>query len=432
MTGLREARRPKPLDVNAAPDDEANAPHIPDFDITAMQSELLQATGRELQSVSRHANDSVRTQMDAIHQSLSDFREIIGDITEMDQRVGSVQADMDGVVAETNRISTRLTDVAEKMGDLEAHFESIDQLLRAIDQITDRTKLLALNATIEAERAGSAGRGFAVVANEVKELSATTKAANDEIQSSMSTIGDSIRQLASTVLDLRETMETSVSSVTAAQEGVIAIRAGTDEFRTRVDRSVGTFDRLDATSVSVENEINEFATIGSTMGFLTELMRISGRFETPIDPLERLHELVAASDFRADERFTLREDEYVLTTDDVLISATDTRGRITFANNTFYEVAQYEPGSLQDRPHNVIRHPDMPRTAFADLWATIQAGKTWQGFVKNLGAEGRIYWVRAMVFPCYVGGQITGYISVRTKPSRSDIERAIAAYRRLP
>ncbi|MCB1185145.1 hypothetical protein KDM41_17130, partial [bacterium] len=76
--------------------------------------------------------------------------------------------------------------------------------------------------------------------------------------------------------------------------------------------------------------------------------------------------------------------------------------------------------------------PDMPKTAFADLWATIRSGKMWQGFVLNRGAHGRVYWVRAMVFPCYRGRNLEGYISVRTKPSRADIERAIAAYRRLP
>jgi aerotaxis receptor len=81
------------------------------------------------------------------------------------------------------------------------------------------------------------------------------------------------------------------------------------------------------------------------------------------------------------------------------------------------------------KPHNIIRHPDMPKTAFSDLWSLISAGKLWQGFVINRGAKGIVYWVRAMVFPCYRNGQIVGYISIRTKPSKESIVEAKAAYR---
>jgi len=80
----------------------------------------------------------------------------------------------------------------------------------------------------------------------------------------------------------------------------------------------------------------------------------------------------------------------------------------------------------------VIRHPDMPKTAFADLWAVIQAGKTWQGYVKNRSQHGRGYWVKANVFPCFENGKIVGYISIRTKPNRARINQAIEAYRRVP
>jgi hypothetical protein len=80
----------------------------------------------------------------------------------------------------------------------------------------------------------------------------------------------------------------------------------------------------------------------------------------------------------------------------------------------------------------VIRHPDMPRSAFADLWAVIKSGKLWQGYVANRSKTGRIYWVKANVFPCYERGQIVGYISIRTKPDPTAVRKAIEAYRLVP
>jgi PAS domain S-box-containing protein len=131
-------------------------------------------------------------------------------------------------------------------------------------------------------------------------------------------------------------------------------------------------------------------------------------------------------------RFKASEPEYLLTEDDILISATDAKGIITFADNRFYEIAEYQPGESVGRPHNIIRHPDMPKTAFADRWAVIQAGKTWQGYVKNRAKNGHSYWVKANDFPCFENGKIVGYISIRTKPDRARINQAIDAYRRVP
>lgn len=269
------------------------------------------------------------------------------------------------------------------------------------------------------------------MANEVKELSRTTKVANEEIQTTLTTIGLAINELSATVMNAREVMDNSLMTVAKAKDNVIAIHGQTQEFHSQIHSSLNTFNQLDVAAVKVENEIGEFHTIGETVAYLMELMRVNEMFQNPVDPLERLASVVAASDFRAPERFTKPEDEYVLKEDDILISATDPHGLINFANNTFYQAAGYEVGSLQGKPHNVIRHPDMPRTAFADLWATIKAGKMWQGFVKNLGANGRVYWVRAMIFPCYRGSVVEGYISVRTKITSNDIARAIEAYRCL-
>ncbi len=405
---------------------------VPDFEPDRLTNELIQASGVELQQVAESATNSIREQMTAIRTSIDYFNSIIQSIDDVNNNVATIHGDMDGVVQETASASEQLGEVSERMNQLESQFGNIDTLLKTIDKIADKTKLLALNATIEAATAGEAGLGFAVVANEVKELSRTTKEANEEIQTTLTTIGLAINELSATVMNAREVMNESLMTVNRATDNVVAIHGQTQEFHSQIHSSLETFNQLDGASQKVENEVGEFQTIGETMGYLMELMREQELLQTPLDPLQRLAGVVAASDFKAPERFTAIEAEYIMDRNDILISATDTKGRITFANNCFYRVAQYEPGSLVGKPHNIIRHPDMPRAAFADLWSVIQDGKMWQGFVLNRGAEGRVYWVRAMVFPCYRAGRIEGYISVRTKPSSEDIRRAKEAYRLLP
>jgi len=115
----------------------------------------------------------------------------------------------------------------------------------------------------------------------------------------------------------------------------------------------------------------------------------------------------------------------------VLISKTDTRGVITYANADFIEVSGYDATELIGKSHNIVHHPDMPPEAFADLWKQIQAGKLWHGFVKNRCKSGNYYWVEANVTPITEHGQITGYLSVRTRPSRTQISEADALYARM-
>ncbi|MBI3414053.1 MAG: PAS domain-containing protein [Verrucomicrobia bacterium] len=118
--------------------------------------------------------------------------------------------------------------------------------------------------------------------------------------------------------------------------------------------------------------------------------------------------------------------------DDVLISMTDLAGKLTFANNTFCRLAEYTNEELVGSPHNIVRHPDMPKGVFADLWQNLRAGKMWQGHVKNRSKTGRFYWVLAAVFPHYRGDQILGYISVRVRPNAASLPRVIEIYRRIP
>ena len=111
-----------------------------------------------------------------------------------------------------------------------------------------------------------------------------------------------------------------------------------------------------------------------------------------------------------------------------LVSRTDAKGRITFANDDFVTVSGFTRDELLGQPHNLVRHPDMPKEAFADLWGTIKQGRPWGGLVKNRSKNGDHYWVRANVTPIREEGQITGFISIRTKPTREDVAAAEALY----
>jgi len=114
-----------------------------------------------------------------------------------------------------------------------------------------------------------------------------------------------------------------------------------------------------------------------------------------------------------------------------LVSITDTRGVIIYANDIFCKVAGYTPEELHRKNHNIVRHPDMPSAAFKDLWTELEAGNHWQGVVKNLCKDGRYYWVNAYVTPMYENGVLTGYQSVRVKPSDALKQKAAAVYQAI-
>ncbi|QZN94932.1 methyl-accepting chemotaxis protein [Symbiopectobacterium purcellii] len=116
------------------------------------------------------------------------------------------------------------------------------------------------------------------------------------------------------------------------------------------------------------------------------------------------------------------QQEYLLDVDTTLMSTTDTQSYITYANSAFIRVSGYAEDELITQPHNVVRHPDMPVEAFADMWYTLQQGDSWTGLVKNRRKNGDHYWVRANVTPVYHNDQLSGYISVRNTPSAEEIK----------
>ncbi|MBA3996061.1 MAG: chemotaxis protein [Candidatus Accumulibacter sp.] len=114
-----------------------------------------------------------------------------------------------------------------------------------------------------------------------------------------------------------------------------------------------------------------------------------------------------------------------------VVSKTDLKGVITYANDTFVELCGYTREELIGQPHNLVRHPDMPPAAFADLWATLKQGYPWRGLVKNRCKDGGYYWVDALAVPIRKDGRQIGYMSVRTEPARAAVDAAEALYRRL-
>ncbi|AKU23092.1 methyl-accepting chemotaxis protein [Massilia sp. MB5] len=123
--------------------------------------------------------------------------------------------------------------------------------------------------------------------------------------------------------------------------------------------------------------------------------------------------------------------EFVLDDGKTIVSTTDLKGKIQYANPYFIEVSGFAEDELIGAPQNILRHPDMPAEAFADLWLTIKAGMPWTGMVKNRCKNGDFYWVLANVTPVIEGGRPVGYMSVRTKPNREQVRQADELYREL-
>lgn len=124
--------------------------------------------------------------------------------------------------------------------------------------------------------------------------------------------------------------------------------------------------------------------------------------------------------------------EHTLKDTDFLVSQTDAKGKITFANDDFCKIAGYTLEELIGQPHNIVRHRDMPRAAFKDLWDTVKRGQVWKGYVKNATKNGGFYWVFATVYPNIACGDGEGgYMSCRRKASPAEIQKAEALYKTM-
>ena len=123
--------------------------------------------------------------------------------------------------------------------------------------------------------------------------------------------------------------------------------------------------------------------------------------------------------------------ETLLKEDSFLVSETDSKGNIIFANNEFCDIAEYTLDELMGKPHNIVRHPDMPKAAFKDLWDTVKKGEVWNGFVKNKTRSGGYYWVFATVYPFKNEEGEQCYLSCRRKPSRENVQKHEELYKTM-
>lgn len=115
-----------------------------------------------------------------------------------------------------------------------------------------------------------------------------------------------------------------------------------------------------------------------------------------------------------------------------LISETDTKGIITYVNRKFSEMSGYAKEEAIGAPHSLLRHPDMPKKAFEQMWKVIQEGKIWEGYVKNLRKDGKFYWVIVNIVPKKDdSGEIIGYIASRKVPQRVQIQSIEKQYMQM-
>lgn len=127
----------------------------------------------------------------------------------------------------------------------------------------------------------------------------------------------------------------------------------------------------------------------------------------------------------------MNNNEIVLEDGDFLVSETNDKGIIKFANDDFCKYAGYSVEELINKPHSMVRHKDMPKAAFADLWATIKKGDRWRGFVKNSTKDGGYYWVYATIFPYTAADGSKSYISCRKKASVDEIAKYTDLYKTM-
>lgn len=114
-----------------------------------------------------------------------------------------------------------------------------------------------------------------------------------------------------------------------------------------------------------------------------------------------------------------------------ILSTTAPSSHISYMNKSFIELSGFDEHELQNQPHNIIRHPDMPKATYKHMWATLQSGHSWMGIVKNRSKNGDHYWVSAYVTPIQRDGEIVEYQSVRTKPEPEHVQAAEKIYGQL-
>lgn len=397
--------------------------------------ELIQNSGNELSTVIEKTKEDLSSQNNSLIKISENFQNLSSTMQQIHGNIKNVFQASDDNASKSTKSAEQVSNTNEAMKKLEDRFSSVQRSLRTIDSVSNQTNLLALNATIEAARAGDAGKGFAVVAEEVKELSKSTQKVNKEIQETIEEVWALISQLSKNLIEAHDLMNQTLKSSENTKLVTQSILNLSNSMQNEIKKTKGQVDGIGQSVEKSSLQINEISVIGMTFSSIISLLKLEGVFEKLDDPLEPLEPMAAASTYFNENRFKSSEasNEIILGDDDIIISITDPKGIISFANNYFVKISEYSKEELLGTPHNILRHPDMPKSAFKYLWDTIQGKKMWQGYVKNKSKSGKFYWVKATAFPMIDQyGQIKGYISLRTKPSRQAVQRAAEIYKRLP
>jgi aerotaxis receptor len=123
--------------------------------------------------------------------------------------------------------------------------------------------------------------------------------------------------------------------------------------------------------------------------------------------------------------------EVTFSADELIVSKTDLRGNLTYANRHFMRVSNFAESELLGQPHNIIRHPEMPRGVYHAMWKTLKSKQEFFGFVKNLTSDGNFYWVFANVTPDFNKGNVEGFFSVRRQAPRAALAVIEPVYRQM-
>ncbi len=123
--------------------------------------------------------------------------------------------------------------------------------------------------------------------------------------------------------------------------------------------------------------------------------------------------------------------EQTFSSDELIVSKTDLKGKITYANRTFMRICNFTEPQLLGQPHSIIRHPDMPRGVYHAMWKNLKSGQEFFGFVKNITSGGNFYWVFANVTPDYVGDKMVGFFSVRRQAPKAAVSQIEGVYREM-
>lgn len=209
---------------------------------------------------------------------------------------------------------------------------------------------------------------------------------------------------------------------------------------TRVDAIISAIDMPNMNGISFLSEIRKvnedipfyFTTAYSDESYLIESIKlnVTAYFIKPVE-IESLIEKVSkdCQKFNQNEIIQKQKNElerYLKAIDNVaIISKTDLKGNITFANDFFCELSKYKKDELIGKPHNIIRHPDSPKEVFRNLWETIQKGETWNGKIKNLAKDGSVYYVNSTVIPIFddMAEEIIEYVGIRFLTTEEEITK---------